>query len=223
MTNLEQAARQALQALENINNTDSYWWQEVDEQTIKELDDAEKALRQALEPPKQVPFEYWSAVEGWVKIDEVREHFDSVGCGTIYKTAGEGRVPLAIAQPKQKPVAWMDLHEELGQLRWMGNDAGWDCAINAVKKRLEELALYTEPLQHRLESTTDMMMELVDRLGELPNDVDPRAWEHLLVYAPKRKWVGLTDDEVAAALIDVPLGNGYFLRIARAIESKLKG
>jgi hypothetical protein len=29
----------------------------------------------------------------------VREHFDSVGCGTIYKTAGDGRVPLTAAQP----------------------------------------------------------------------------------------------------------------------------
>ena len=30
------------------------------------------SLRQALETE---PFEYWNAVEGWVKIDEVREHF----------------------------------------------------------------------------------------------------------------------------------------------------
>jgi hypothetical protein len=48
--------------------------------------------------PVQEPFEYWNAVEGWVRIDEVREHFGSVGCGTIYKTAGEGRVPLTAAQ-----------------------------------------------------------------------------------------------------------------------------
>ena len=54
----------------------------------------EKALAQ----PEHEPLEYWNAVEGWVKIDEVREHFDSVGCGTIYKTAGEGRVPLTTAQ-----------------------------------------------------------------------------------------------------------------------------
>jgi hypothetical protein len=58
------------------------------------------ALRQALET-EQEPFEYWNAVEGWVKIDEVREHFDAVGCGTIYKSAGEGRSPLYTAPPKQ--------------------------------------------------------------------------------------------------------------------------
>lgn len=48
----------------------------------------------ALAQPEQEPVEYWNAVEGWVKIDEVREHFDSVGCGTIYKAAGEDRVPV---------------------------------------------------------------------------------------------------------------------------------
>ena len=58
------------------------------------------ALRKALET-EQEPFEYWNAVEGWVKIDEVREHFNAVGCGTIYKSAGEGRSPLYTAPPKQ--------------------------------------------------------------------------------------------------------------------------
>ena len=53
----------------------------------------------ATQPAPVEPLEYWNAVEGWVKIDEVREHFDSVGCGTIYKTAGDGRVPLTAAQP----------------------------------------------------------------------------------------------------------------------------
>jgi hypothetical protein len=57
--------------------------------------------------PVQEPFEYWNAVEGWVKIDEVREHFDSVGCGTIYKTAGDGRVPLTAAQRQ-----WVGLTDE---------------------------------------------------------------------------------------------------------------
>ena len=48
------------------------------------------------------PFEYLNAVEGWVKIDEVRRHFDSVGCGTIYKRPGEGRVPLYLIHPQPK-------------------------------------------------------------------------------------------------------------------------
>jgi hypothetical protein len=50
------------------------------------------------------PLEYWNAVEGWVKIDEVREHFDAVGCGTIYKTAGEDRTPLYTTPPQRQWV-----------------------------------------------------------------------------------------------------------------------
>ena len=55
------------------------------------------------------PLEYWNAVEGWVKIDEVREHFAAVNCGTIYKHGGEGRVPLYTESP-QRP--WVGLTEE---------------------------------------------------------------------------------------------------------------
>jgi hypothetical protein len=75
--------------------------------SVQRFDEAVKALRQALETE---PFEYWNAVEGWVKIDEVREHFDSVGCGTIYKSAGEGRSPLYTAPPKA--AEWVGLTDE---------------------------------------------------------------------------------------------------------------
>ena len=61
--------------------------------------------------PEQESFEYWNAVEGWVKIDEVREHFDSVGCGTIYKTAGEDRTPLYTTPPQRKPLTDEEMYK----------------------------------------------------------------------------------------------------------------
>ena len=65
------------------------------ETTLKAADTSIVALSDRL--AEKEPLEYWNAVEGWVKIDEVREHFDAVGCGTIYKTAGEDRTPLYTA------------------------------------------------------------------------------------------------------------------------------
>jgi hypothetical protein len=52
---------------------------------------------------------------GWVKIDEVRQYFDSVNCGTIYKTAGEGRVPLYTAPYTKLDTTAGVLHKE-----WVG-------------------------------------------------------------------------------------------------------
>ena len=78
--------------------------------------DAVEDVREALAESAQEPLEYWNAVEGWVKIDEVRKHFETVSCGTIYKTAGEGRVPLCIsAQHLAKPSPkreWFGLTDE---------------------------------------------------------------------------------------------------------------
>jgi len=88
---------------------------------------AVEVLRQALET-NQEPFEYWSVADGWVKIDELREHFDSVGCGTIYKSAGEGRSPLYTAPPKRE---WQGLtDEEIDDLSYLSqkidaSNAAW--------------------------------------------------------------------------------------------------
>jgi hypothetical protein len=72
-----------------------------------EIDDVQQPTPPAAQL-KQEPLEYWNAVEGWVKIDEVREHFEAVNCGTIYKHGGEGRVPL-YTEPPQRP--WVGLTE----------------------------------------------------------------------------------------------------------------
>jgi hypothetical protein len=77
-----------------------------------EIDHVMEALRARLAQPEPESFEYWNAVEGWVTIEEVRQHFDTAGCGTIYKTAGEDRVPLYAAPPKKEWVGLTDQEYE---------------------------------------------------------------------------------------------------------------
>lgn len=40
--------------------------------------------------------------------------------------------------------------------------------------------------EQMIRSLTDELMDCVDRLGSESDTVDPRVWEHLLVYAPKQ-------------------------------------
>ena len=118
--------QQALEALETNNQAwkqladsgDAGFW-EAEEQPFYELSvKAITALRQALET-EQKPFEYWSVAGGWVKLDEMREHFEIAGCGTIYKSAGEGRTPLYTAPPKRE---WVGLTDEDMEALFLNED-----------------------------------------------------------------------------------------------------
>ena len=55
----------------------------------------------------------------WMKIDEVLKHFDMVGCGTVYKTGGEGRVPL-YTHPA-KTLTDEEIKQLAYQHRWNGD------------------------------------------------------------------------------------------------------
>jgi hypothetical protein len=109
---------------------------------------------------------------------------DASGCTQQAAAIAAGEE--ALAQPEQEPLAWVT---QVGTLVQVG--------MTNLKTGLMYgwTPLYTAPPKRELKSTTDMMMELADRLGELPDDVDPRAWEHLLVYAPKQKPVMEYDKE----------------------------
>ena len=125
MNDLRKAAVEVLEALEDspyMSNKDAY----------ELLERAKTTLRQALEE-KREPFEYWTAVEGWVKIDEVREHFDTVGCGTIYKSGCEGRSPLYTAPQKQ----WVGLTTDEAQEIFL-REPHWEDFACAIEAKLKE-------------------------------------------------------------------------------------
>jgi hypothetical protein len=124
MNDLRKAAEMALEALEDVFGLE------------KKDVGAINALRQALAPevtPEVTP--EVNEPEGWVKIDEVRQYFDSVGCGTIYKTAGEGRVPLYTA-----PYTKLDTTAGVLHKKWVGLT---DEEIQAERHKLDPTAGWT--------------------------------------------------------------------------------
>jgi len=106
------------------------------------LDDAQvQTWQEALAQPQQEPLEYWNAVEGWVKINEVREHFDSVGCGTIYKTAGEDRVPVYTTPPQRTWVGLTPSEIETVLRQWdyeAGKGGGFKKLVAITEAKLKE-------------------------------------------------------------------------------------
>jgi len=56
-----------------------------------------------------------------------------------------------------------------------------------------------------------------------PKDHYTKGGVDLYTAPQKREWVGLTEEEITSAMMSVEvLGEGYFIRLARAIEAKLK-
>ena len=104
----------ALEALEGLNNTNSYWWQEVDEQTLKKIEPAITAIKEALAQPEQdSTYTYASnlAKTIWQKhyikespkfalldtTEGVLTQIDNMTCGLVREKP---------AQPEQEPVAY---------------------------------------------------------------------------------------------------------------------
>ncbi len=64
------------------------------------------------------------------------------------------------------------------------------------------------------------LWEFIDMAAAWPKaKPDSRIWDHVMVYAPKKEWVGLTDEEISA--VDWK-SNETLHDYARSIEIKLR-
>lgn len=188
----------ALDALEHLQ-TDVEW--QYKSPTRAMLRKIEKALRARLAQPEPEPFEYWNAVEGWVKIDEVRQHFDTAGCGTIYKTAGEDRVPLYAAPPQPEPTidGW-PLWSGLPQQEEQGLTATPLPAIKLQDDREEHYKSFAQNAQvigiPEQEPVAWMHISAVGNVyyRKKPQDAvfNPQP---LYTAPPKKEWINLTVQE----------------------------
>ena len=85
------------------------------------------------------------------------------------------------------------------------------------KKAQKPVAWFTE------DNKTDKSATTYDKV--VAERWKQKGWPATELYTapPKREWVGLTEEEITSAMMSVKvLGEGYFIRLARAIEAKLK-
>ena len=119
MTTLEQAARQALEALENRFNPKEYG----------EMDNAITALSQALEQPKQEPVA-WMSQGG--DVSRSKRYFEEMGFTDL--------IPLYTEPPKREWVGLTD--EDMIADLWLQSIAGLNTATKfarAIEAKLKEL------------------------------------------------------------------------------------
>lgn len=82
-------------------------------------------------------------VEEWVARHDIGAHLKGIDARAAFEDAESLHMTFdaaAQASPAKPDLAGLTaLHKELGQMKWMGSDAGWDLAIDAVRKRIESL------------------------------------------------------------------------------------
>jgi hypothetical protein len=158
------------------------------------------------------PLEYWNAVEGWVKLDEVRKHFDSVSCGTIYKNGGEGRVPLCLAQPKQEQGEPKQ-EDYLSKAYRLANELRCHLAIAPAQQEQGEPVAWM---------TINAYGEEDDIHYENPEGHLLEGWTYKPLYTtpPQRTWVDLTDDEMLMIYGQNHEGKKY--NLGRMVQQALK-
>jgi hypothetical protein len=91
-----------------------------------------------------------------------------------------------IEKPEAGPLGYS--HRSM---RVIGRDVPWPDGIDKIAANLvheKADAAFKEAAQWA-QSVSDDLMDCVDRLGSERNEVDHRAWDHLLIYAPPQKLI----------------------------------
>jgi hypothetical protein len=92
----KESMKLALEALKELHNTNSYWWQEVDEQTIKKIKQSITALEEVLAQPEQEPVA-WMDADGNVSDNNDHKCFPI----PLYTITPPQRKPLTDEQIQQ--------------------------------------------------------------------------------------------------------------------------
>ena len=193
----DEALRLALEALEELNETNSYWWQEVDEVTTKKIDPAITAIKATLEakdePVVLKPCAY-----------ESKEKKMCRKCGQVHAEAiWDATPPQQEAKDEPVALAWAEGYR-MGIADERTSEANIGIAgFNAKVEPARENPYVTTPPQRK--PLTD------EEIQDIVNDAS---------LAGTLSWTGYKEDDEGKYTIPVLSPSDY--QFARAIEAKLK-
>ncbi|MGH7292002.1 MAG: hypothetical protein ACREJT_12370, partial [Myxococcota bacterium] len=129
----------------------------------------------------------------------------SFSIGNVCRAFSAGYDAAAPAQAAAVPNAWSYENAYDNVFLCKENPNNWHDHDKACFKNFRPL-FYATPAQAAAEpvnkTVSDEMMNLADRLASEADEVDPRAWAHLLVYAPKPEPVGFVSPDTLERLQD---------------------
>jgi hypothetical protein len=146
MNRLREAAQQALEALEKTHTQPGCeQWQAERKASV--------ALRAALTQQEQATVKESLSVE--------------------FKGGGQVATPLQLTA---NDLAWLETRrlvrvwKELGQMRWVGADDGWDRAIEAVRARLDKECQDVLAWKEKVEASEQTAAQLLKKLQGVNHD-----------------------------------------------------
>ena len=136
----------------------------------------ERTMTDTITLPRAVVEQARSAIRGF---------YNNYSDEAVHEDAGRAIDTLDAALAEQKPIddeapppasaiAHLEtrrlalLWKELGTMRWMGADEGWDRAIEAVRRRLDEECLRVLAWKKQVEKSEMTTKELLEKLQKLP-------------------------------------------------------
>ena len=228
-------AMQGLEALEELYNTNSSWWQEVDEQTIKKIENSITAIKEALAQTQEPKIgcvnhdcdkckAQTQEPVAWLYSEGLKALQDSK-CWTAYPTKHDGcNIPLYTTPPQrtERPVDC----ERCNRLEEQAYDLVGKLRVANIKLSMQpqrtEPVAWLEP-EWGEEICPEVGFEATTT-SDHPRDL---CWIPLYPHPPQRTWVGLTDEDKKQMAKEANYhwemtAGEYAERIGQLTEAKLK-
>ena len=235
MTDLRQAAQQALEALEGWENCDKWVWPETAlEQSKRNTTESLAALRAALEQQQAEPVSMRMPKVGdkviCLEDESLGEVVSLTAGGSPDITFDDGTRGTYLLrefaelfgyaeqrQQQAEPVACRFCFSEKGCWTWQCYHCGEidDVPQRAPPQQQAEPVAYFDFQKHKFSWAKNM------KIGPVPVSVKVEPMK-LYLEAPQRQWVGLTPEEILNMFDINNVYGSKWIEFARTVETKLK-